>query len=111
MGQRQFDMLEKPLEKHYAQGQTYLMMANKTLKKVKIKLLKGIIFFYECKNDQSRKEYFVLLDEEYLAQVKKRLKKLKRTYKAGKIPKRPYIKGSKQCKECGLFDWCWEEKK
>jgi CRISPR/Cas system-associated exonuclease Cas4 (RecB family) len=108
INQYQFNQLRKPKAEHYLQGQAYLKMAEETFPHIKFN---GIIFYYEDKNTQSVKEYLVKQSKNFQVKLGQQCIKLKKFVEAGKVPKRPFMRDSKECKECSMVKWCWEKTK
>jgi len=103
-----FNQLRKPHDDHYCQGQAYLKMSEQTLK---IEIA-GIIYLYENKNDQRRKEFLIEKDEVYLKKLAMKLLRLKKNYvEKNKVPNRQFEKDSTDCEQCDMAEWCWKEAK
>jgi hypothetical protein len=94
----------KPILKHHAQGQAYIKAAQEELG---IEVA-GVLFIYENKNTQIKKEIIVDKDDLYITQLGMRLVKLKKFCEKKKIPKRQYQMGSLDCRYCDMKEYCWE---
>lgn len=103
MNSFKFNQIRQPEEDHYAQGQAYYKMAEETLG-IKIK---GIVFIYECKDSQKRKEFLVLPNKNFVVKLGMRCMKLKKYVENKKFPPRQYQKDSRDCKYCEAKTWCW----
>jgi len=92
-------MYKKPKDDHMIQTQIYLHA---------LKMDEGFII-YEAKNSQSILVFPVKKDDEI---YDKKIRQWKRVYDKvvkDELPKRPYAKDSKQCSDCDLFNYCWNE--
>ena len=93
-------LAHKPSDDHVRQAQLYMHC---------LKLDSGFVI-YENKNNQQILPIYLERDDDFLAKLFKKYRKIYDSVKEGKIPDRPYKRTSKHCAKCDLQAMCWAEK-
>jgi CRISPR/Cas system-associated exonuclease Cas4 (RecB family) len=89
---------KKPDENTYRQTQLYLKALD----------YDDSFVIYENKGNQEILIFDVLRDDEFIKKELKRLQKIYDMYQTGTMPKRPYLRQSKQCQDCEFEITCWD---
>lgn len=93
-------LTKRPKDDHYRQIQLYLDVMD---------MDDGFVI-YENKNTSALLIFEIKRDREFLDRVYAKYLDIWTTFKEGDLPKRPFLKDSKQCKDCKVQKSCWADK-